>query len=69
MTGAAKTKTTFYNYNYELETQKLNPLSDKSFQVLLKFIEKKGNYIGNVLSVKALFNDLGEKVYDIEVKS
>ena len=67
MTEVAKTKTTYYNYNYELETQKLNPLSDKSFQVLLKF--NAINFKGNVLSVKALFNDLGEKVFDIEVKS
>ena len=69
MTEVAKTKTTYYNYNYELETQKLNPLSDKSFQVLLKFNEINRNNKGNVLFVKALFNNLGNQVFDIEVKS
>ena len=65
----AKTKTTYYYKEYELETQKLNQLSENSFQVLLKFNEINRNNIGNVLFVKALFNNLGNQVFDIEVKS
>ena len=65
----AKTKTTYYYKEYELETQKLNQLSENSFQVLLKFNEKNSNNIGKLLSVKALFNNLGDQVFDIEVKS
>ena len=69
MTEVAKTKTTYYYNEYELETQTLNKLPDKSFQVLLKFNEINRNNNGNVLSVKALFNNLGDQVFDIEVKS
>ena len=61
-----ETKTTYYYNEYELETQKLNQLSDSRFQVILKF---KGNDKRNVLFVKALFNNLGNQVFDIEVKT
>ena len=64
-----KTKITYYNYNFELETQKLIQLPDSSFQVLLIFNEINRNKQGNVLFVKALFNNLVNQVFDIEVKS
>ena len=57
----------FIYTEFTLENSKLIPLQDNGFQIILKLNEKTGQ--NKFLFVKSTFIDLGDSVFDIEVKS
>jgi len=57
----------FIYTEFNLEKSKLIQLSDNGFQIILKFIEKTD--LKKTLIVRSIFIDLGENIFDIEVRS